>query len=138
MRTLFLLFVLTGLLIPSKVFSQKSNKREFEVKEGDKTYTMKKYFMCFLYKGENRDQDTATANKIQRAHMKHIGELAEKGVIQLAGPFGHNGDLRGILLFDVVTKEEAIKHVKADPAVQARRLRYEVYPWWGAKGSKLE
>jgi hypothetical protein len=56
----------------------------------------------------------------------------------MAGPFGHNGELRGIFVYDVDTQEEAEKHAKSDPAIQAGRLRFEIYPWWCAKGTTLK
>lgn len=131
-------FLVFSLIVLNSVQTYAQDKREFEMKEGDKTYTMKRYYMCFLYKGEHRTHDSLTTAEIQTAHLNRINELAEEGKIQLAGPFGHDGDLRGVLLYDAATKEEAIKLAESDPAIKAGRLRYEVYPWWGAKGTTLK
>lgn len=119
-------------------FSYSQTKREFEMPEGDTVYVMKMYYMCLLYKGNTRDQDSATTAKIQEQHLAHTEKLAQKGIIQMAGPFGHNGDLRGIFIYDVDTKEEAENYANADPAIKAGRLRYEIYPWWCAKGTTLK
>ena len=125
---LFFLFSING-------FAQ--HKREFEMPEGDTVYVMKMYFMCLLYAGENRSQDSLTAAKIQEAHLGKINELAERGIIQVAGPMGDESDLKGIFIYDVDTKEEAMKYAESDPAIQAGRLRYEIHPWWCAKGTTL-
>lgn len=91
-----------------------------------------------LLKGPQRDQDSIEAAKLQKEHLANINRLAEEGIIQIAGPFGHYGNKRGIFIMDAATIEEAEKHVKSDPAVKAGRLSYEIYPWWTAKGSCLE
>tara|TARA_B100000508_G_scaffold140991_1_gene144883 strand:+ start:3188 stop:3550 length:363 start_codon:yes stop_codon:yes gene_type:complete len=114
------------------------SKREFEMPEGDTVFVMKMYWMCFLYKGDNRTEDSVASAKIQEQHLQRINKLAEEGIIKVAGPFGHNGDLRGLFIYDVDTKEEAEKYAKSDPAIKAGQLRYEIYPWWTGKGSKLD
>lgn len=133
MKNLLLLLFLS---IQINSFSQE--KREFEMKEGDTTYIMKQYFFCFYIRGEKTNQDSLTLAKLQEGHMAHINKMADEGVICLAGPFGDNTEKRGILLFDVATKEEAEEWVKKDPMVIEGRLTYEIHPWWGAKGSKLK
>lgn len=119
-------------------FQLKAQEREFEMKEGDTTYVMKQYFFCFYLRGEKADQDSITLVKLQEGHMAHINKMADEKVICMAGPFGDNTEKRGILLFDVATKEEAEEWVKKDPMVIAGRLTYEIHPWWGAKGSQLK
>lgn len=59
---------------------------------------MKQYYFVMLTKGERRSEitDTAKINDIQRGHMANINRLAEMGKIAVAGPFGDNGNWRGI------------------------------------------
>lgn len=109
----------------------------FEMVTEDTTWVMKQYYMVIYLSGESRDQDSATAAKIQEGHLAHIGKLGDDGLLSIAGPFGDNTDMRGILIFNVPDAETVHKLVDADPAVVAGRLRYEVHAWWGAKGSKL-
>jgi len=110
----------------------------FEMAEGDTTYTMKKYFIAFLKTGPNRAHTEEESAAIQAGHMAHINQMAAGKKINIAGPFGDDGDIRGILIFNVPTLEEVEKLVAQDPAVIAGRLILEVHPWWAAKGSKLE
>lgn len=96
---------------------------------------MKQYWLVFLLKGNNRGQDSATAAKLQEGHMANITRLHNEGVIVMAGPMGYNKDLRGIFIIDAKDSITAANHVKTDPAVIAGRLRFEIHPWWTAKGT---
>jgi uncharacterized protein YciI len=100
-------------------------------------YEMRTYYMVFLYKGPNRSHDSATTAAIQQGHLENIGRLAKEGKIAIAGPFLDDSDLRGIFIMDVGSKEEAEKLCDTDPAIIAGRLRYEIRPWYSARGSKL-
>ncbi|MGK7391647.1 MAG: YciI family protein [Candidatus Cyclobacteriaceae bacterium M2_1C_046] len=99
---------------------------------GADDYGMKKYVMAFLKKGPNRDQDSATAAKIQREHLNNIGRMAEEGKLIVAGPFLDESEIRGIYIFNVETLEEARELTETDPAVQAGRLEMELHPWYGS------
>jgi uncharacterized protein YciI len=123
------------LSISSACYAQ--DKREFVITEGDTSYTMKQYYFCMLKKGPNRSQDSATAAKIQAGHMEHLDKLAKLGKLLVAGPFGDESDWRGILIFDVESKEEVMRLEGDDPAVKSGRLVMEIHPWWTMKG-KLE
>ncbi len=98
-------------------------------------FEMKQYYFVMLTKGERRGEitDTAVINEIQRGHMANINRLAEMGKIVVAGPFGDNGNWRGIFIFDCPTEEEVKELLNTDPAVKAGRLAYEIHPWWTAK-----
>ncbi len=105
--------------------------------EKNPEYEMKTYYMVFLYKGPTRDQDSLEVEKIQQGHMNNIERLAKEKKLAIAGPFLHDGDLRGIFIMDVDSQEEAEELVKTDPAIISGRLRYEIYPWMSARGSTL-
>ncbi|MFO7446556.1 MAG: YciI family protein [Ignavibacteriaceae bacterium] len=98
-------------------------------------YEMKTYYMVFLKKGQNRSQDSTAAANLQKGHMDNIERLAKEGKLNVAGPFLDDGELRGIFIMDVSSKEEAEELVKTDPAVIAGRLSYEIHPWMTAKGT---
>lgn len=134
MKGLFFLS-LSFILLTNSLFAQ---EREFTMKEGDTSYTMKRYYLCIYLSGTIRNQDSLTLVELQKGHMSHINLMSEKGLICIAGPFGDDTEKRGILLFDVETMEEAEAWIKKDPMVIAGRLNYEIHPWWGAKGSILK
>jgi uncharacterized protein YciI len=99
---------------------------------------MKQYIFAMLKKGPKRDQDEATAAKIQEGHMAHLRQSAKSGKLVIAGPFGDDGDWRGILIYDVPTLDEAKAICEADPAVASGRLVCELHPWWAEKGATLK
>jgi uncharacterized protein YciI len=109
----------------------------FTNKEGDSTYLMQQYYMVFLKKGENRSQDSTEAANLQKEHLAYLSRMAEEGYASLIGPFGGDGDIRGIAVYNTATLEEADSLAKQDPMVKAGRLEVEVNPWWTAKGGKL-
>ena len=102
---------------------------------------MKKYWLVFLLKGPNRTQDSAAAAQIQAAHMANIGRLHKEGKIIMAGPMGYgkgqDKDLRGIFIMDAKDSTEAASFVATDSAIITGRMRFEVHPWWTAKGTYI-
>lgn len=124
---LFLLSVILVVIFLSFIVNK-------DVKDGE----MKEYYFVLLTKGENRTQDSATAAKIQEAHIANINRLAKEEKLSIAGPFGDDGNWRGIFILNAKSLEEAKQWCETDPAIQAGRLQYEIHPWWGAKGSELE
>ena len=99
---------------------------------GADEYGMKRYVMAFLKKGPNRNQDSATAAKIQREHLNNIGRMAKEGKLVVAGPFLDEGDIRGIYIFNVESIDEARELTASDPAIQSGRLEMELHPWYGS------
>ncbi len=95
---------------------------------------LKQYIFVMYTKGDVRSQDSATVMKIQTQHLNHLDSLAKIGVLNVAGPFLEEHNWRGLLIFDVKTKEEAESYVKKDPAVKAGRLKYIILPWMTKKG----
>lgn len=108
-------------------------KPKKEVKDGE----MKQYYLVLLKRGPVRNQDSTTAAELQKGHLANIDRLFNEGKIDMAGPMGHDGDLRGIFVFNCETYDEVLMHCATDPAIKAGRLTVEIYPWWSAKGVKL-
>lgn len=104
-----------------------------EFKDGD--YVMKQYYFVMLTKGDKRNEtvDTAYLNKLQRLHLANIDRLANEGKILVAGPFGDDGNWRGIFIFDCEQQSEVEHLLQTDPMIAAGWLGYEIHPWWTAK-----
>ncbi|MBK9450245.1 MAG: hypothetical protein IPN95_12705 [Bacteroidetes bacterium] len=113
--------------------------REFEMKDGDTTYTMRRYVMVLLYRGKKANKiPKDQLDKIQEGHMANISKLAAEGKLLVAGPMGDDTDLRGIFILDCESVEEAATLVDTDPAVMAGRLRAEYHTWWTARGTVIK
>ncbi len=102
-----------------------------------KDWEMKQYFLVLLKKGPIRNQDSVTAAAIQKGHLENITRLYNEGKMDIAGPMGNDGDLRGIFIFNCATYEEVQQLCATDPAIKSGRLVTEIYPWWAGKGASL-
>lgn len=129
--------LLLVLVISSAFINQpeKSAVAGYNATDTTPKYEMKKYWLVFLLKGENRGQDSATAAKLQEGHMANITRLHNEGVLVMAGPMGYDKDLRGIFILDAKDSATAAGYVKTDPAIIAGRMKFELHPWWTAKGT---
>jgi uncharacterized protein YciI len=101
------------------------------------TILMQQYFMAFLKSGPNRSQTKAVADSLQRLHMAHLKRMYDEGFADISGPFGDEGNMRGITIYNVPTIQMADSLANMDPMVKAGRLIIEVKPWWAAKGFPL-
>ena len=92
-------------------------------------------YLAFLVRGEKwTAEKTPQTEEIQKAHLANIGRLAEMKKLVVAGPFGDNGNLRGIFVFRVNSMEEGRTLTLTDPAVQAGRLALDLHPWLVPEG----
>ncbi|MEO8591027.1 MAG: YciI family protein [Flavobacteriales bacterium] len=132
MKRFFTLLVL--FLIGSGLNAQ----RTFDVTIADSTYHMKQYWFVLYTTGDDTTRlDSATSAKLLQEHLAHQGAQAERGLIQVAGPFGDKSTWRGLLLYDCETKEEVEGYLRQDPFVKRGKLKYEIHPWYGAMGTML-
>ncbi len=105
-------------------------------KTGD-TVLMQQYFIAFLKSGPTRSQTPEEADSLQKLHLAHLSRMYEGGYADISGPFGDDGDIRGITIYNTPTLQMADSLANLDPMVQAGRLVIEVHPWWAAKGYPL-
>lgn len=101
------------------------------------TILMQQYFIAFLKRGPIRNQNEEEAALLQREHLAHLGKMYDLGFADISGPFGDDGEIRGITIYNVPTLKIADSLAKSDPMVKAGRLAIEVHPWWAAKGFSL-
>lgn len=101
------------------------------------TLVMQQYFMVFLKRGPDRSQSPGEADSLQELHLAHLARMYREGYADISGPFGDEGEIRGITIYNTTTLEMADSLANLDPMVQAGRLAIEVHPWWAAKGYPL-
>lgn len=110
----------------------------FFYEDGDTTYLMQQYYIVFLKSGKNRSQDSTEAAELQKQHLAHLSRMADEGYLSLVGPFGDDGNIRGIAVYNTPNQKMADSLANLDPMVKAGRLEVEIHPWWAAKGGKLK
>lgn len=131
MRLLFLFFLFA--FSSNWSVAQKKEPKTFKMGE----YTIKQYYFVMLTKGARRDEikDTSIINKLQAGHMANMERLSREGKLMLAGPFGDDGNWRGVFVFDAESEDEVKSMLATDPAIKAGRLDYEIHPWYTAMNS---
>jgi|GEM_PF-675329 len=102
------------------------------------TVIMQQYFLVFLKRGPNRvPLSKEEADSLQALHLGHLSRMYEQGFADISGPFGDDGEIRGITIYNTPTQAMADSLSRLDPLVQMGRLQTEVHPWWAAKGFPL-
>ena len=89
-------------------------------------------YLGFLKKGPNRkegDAEIPEVQQMQKDHIANIERLARLGKLVVAGPFGDDGELRGIFVFRVASLKEAEQLAATDPMIKIDRLRLELHEW---------
>ncbi|HZE71888.1 MAG TPA: YciI family protein [Pyrinomonadaceae bacterium] len=87
-------------------------------------------YLGFLVRGAQwTPEKTPQTEELQKAHLANINRLAEMKKLVVAGPFGDNGELRGIFVFKVASLDEAKVLAETDPAVRAGRLKIIMHTW---------
>ncbi|WP_243473510.1 YciI family protein [Winogradskyella sp. MH6] len=157
MKKILLLFLMLCLVVSCKSSDANSNevkpesiaklkaeliKKGFQIfdyvdEKTQDTILMQQYYIAFLKKGPTRSQNKEEAAELQKAHLAHLGKMYKLGYADISGPFGDDGDIRGITIYNVPTLKMADSLANADPMVKAGRLIIEIHPWWAAKGFPL-
>lgn len=134
MKTTFvLLFFLVSIVTVSAQNTNPNYDEALAKKLGADDYGMKKYVLVILKTGENTTATSEETSSAFRGHMENINRLVEEKKLIVAGPLGKNDKTyRGIFILDVPTVEEAGELVQTDPAVKAKLLDVELFPWYGS------
>lgn len=92
---------------------------------------MRQYFMGFLVRGEKNGDPIAKdeLNRLQQQHLAYIRAQADAGKYALAGPLLDNDRIRGILMINAGSAEDAKNIASGDPMVKSGRLAVEIHPF---------
>jgi uncharacterized protein len=101
------------------------------------TIIMQQYFMVFLKSGPIRMQNEEEMRLMKKEHSDYVSKMQELGYVDISGPFGDNGNIREVSIYNVPTLKMADSLAKVDPMVKNGSLIVEVHPWWVAKGLPL-
>jgi uncharacterized protein YciI len=135
---LTMIFVICNFFLSGSVFSQE-NKDTSNTGQNEIQWEMKTYYFVFLNAVKERPViDSVTAMEIQKGHMANLERMYMEGKSKLAGPFLDGGEMRGIVILDVASEEEAREQMNRDPAVINGRLEAVIKKWYGPAGLIVE
>ena len=97
------------------------------------SHVMEQYTLVLVHAGPAWNPKSPPPPETVRKHKEYAHELMDQGAIALAGPFGDDAPLKGILIF-TVNREQAARLEAGDPMVRARIFRPEYHPWITAHG----
>jgi uncharacterized protein YciI len=91
---------------------------------------MKQYFFGFLVKGETWSQTPPKEelDQLMKKHLAYIHAQVDAGAYKLVGPFLDDDRIRGFLVINAATEEDAQRIVSGDPLVKVGRMAVEIHP----------
>jgi len=100
---------------------------------GADDYGMKSYILVILKSGTSDSKNEEKRAKSFEGHMENINRLVEEDKLIVAGPFlANENDFEGLFILNTDDLKEAAVILDSDPAIKARYLKYEMYPWYGS------
>lgn len=93
------------------------------------------YMLALLRRGTAwTPERNAHTDSIQAGHLANIRRMFEAGEMYAAGPFGDDTALRGLFVLATDTTGRVPALLKDDPAIASKRLRADLYRWYGPEG----
>jgi uncharacterized protein len=94
---------------------------------------MRMYTLVILKTGPRSDLPKDEQERLFQGHMANIKRLTAEGKLIVAGPLAANAqNYRGIFVFNIAKRDDAVALLKTDPAVAAGVFAYEIYGWYGS------
>ena len=134
MKQLLLLLVFLSVIL--SIQAQQINPKydaELAKKVGADDYGMKSYIFVILKTGTNTSTNKIEVDKAFAGHMTNMNTMVEAGKLVVAGPIGENDkNYRGIFILNESDMEKAKILLATDPAIKAKFLDYDIFPWYGS------
>jgi uncharacterized protein YciI len=131
-----LLLLLVFLSVTLSIQAQKTNPKydaDLAKKVGADDYGMKSCIFVILKTGTNTSTNKIEVDKAFAGHMTNMNTMVEAGKLVVAGPIGENDkNYRGIFILNVSDMEKAKILLATDPAIKAKFLDYDIFPWYGS------
>lgn len=131
---IIIITIISGNMVNSQTQNDSSKNSSEKVE-----WEMKIYYFVFLNAVKNRPViDSVTAMEIQKGHIANLERMYSEGKSKLAGPFMDGGEMRGIVILDVASEDEAREQMNRDPAIINGRLEAVIKKWYGPAGLIVE
>ena len=100
---------------------------------GADEYGMKNYVLVLLHTGKANISDKEYFEKCFQSHFDQIEKLKSEGKLIVSGPISSNPNaLRGLLILDTESVEEAVLLLKNDLVIRENILEASYYHWYGS------
>jgi uncharacterized protein YciI len=132
MRAFLFAIVFATIAAATPVFARESKRAtvadpQLAKQLGADAYGMRKYVLVILKAGPNRIPAGPARDRMFEGHLANIRRLAKAHKLVLSGPFGDNGDWRGLFVFAVETPDEAAALVATDPVIKSGEMIAEYH-----------
>jgi uncharacterized protein YciI len=87
------------------------------------------YVIGIIKRGDNWEQDSLMAFKLQEKHLNFLAKLREDNKLVASGPLTTSPDARGLYIFNVATISEAKMLVSEDEAIKSGWIKMEFHNW---------
>ena len=131
-----LLLLLVFLSVTLSIQAQKTNSKydaELAKKVGADDYGMKSYIFVILKTGTNTSTNKIEVDKAFAGHMTNMNTMVEAGKLVVAGLLAQM--IKTIVVFFILNESDMEKAkilLATDPAIKAKFLDYDIFPWYGS------
>ncbi|HEY2963105.1 MAG TPA: YciI family protein [Pyrinomonadaceae bacterium] len=96
----------------------------------EEQHKLLQFQMVLLKQGPKAMPPDWETSSLRQQHLEYVHSLLESGKAIIAGRIKDDPELRGVLIFNTKSDEEARNWITADPAVKAGHFAVELHPWW--------
>lgn len=134
MKQLLLLRVFLSVIL--SIQAQKTKPKydaELAKKVGADDYGMKSYIFVILKTGTNTSTNKIEVDKAFAGHMTNMNTMVEAGKLVVAGLLAQM--IKTIVVFFILNESDMEKAkilLATDPAIKAKFLDYDIFPWYGS------
>ena len=134
MKQLLLLRVFLSVIL--SIQAQQINPKydaELAKKVGADDYGMKSYIFVILKTGTNTSTNKIEVDKAFAGHMTNMNTMVEAGKLVVAGLLAQM--IKTIVVFFILNESDMEKAkilLATDPAIKAKFLDYDIFPWYGS------
>lgn len=98
--------------------------------QAEPQHKLVQFELVLLKQGPNAMPSDWETSSLRQQHLEYVYSLLQTGSAIIAGRIKDDPELRGVLIFNTKSADEAKNWMAADPAVKAGYFAMELHPWW--------
>ena len=96
----------------------------------DPAQKLRQFEMVLLKQGPTAMPPDWENSPLRQQHLAYVHSMIDTGKVIIAGRIDDDPELRGVLVFNTKSADEAKEWMGGDPAVKAGHFTMELHPWW--------